>query len=112
MAENTKRRHSVMRLELVKPLIEQKMNALEDARRVLEVLVYEAEKERPREDLWQGLHDAAVRDDLLVELSFAYEQLVSGRRFQQLPKPVQGVVFEHAAAFFHDILEDVDKGIE
>jgi tetratricopeptide (TPR) repeat protein len=112
MAETPKRRQSFIRLERVLPLIEKKMSALEDARRVLEVLVMEAEKGRPRPELWQGLHDAAIRDDLLVELSFAYEQLAGGKRFNLLPAAVQGQVLAHAATFFHDVLEDVDKGIE
>src|SRR5215471_12794727 len=90
-----KRSRSLMRIELMMPLLDERLGSLEDARRVIETLVSEAEKGRLHPDLWQRLHDAAARDDMLVELSHAYEQLVTGKRLAPLAPEAQGEVLMH-----------------
>src|SRR5215471_6787371 len=109
--DKRKRTRSLLRIERMMPLLEERLGSLEDARRVIEVLVSEAEKNRLHADLWQRLHDAAVRDDMLVELSHAYDQLLQGKRLVPLAPASQGFVLWHVAKFFHDVLGDTEKGL-
>jgi hypothetical protein len=67
---------------------------LDDPVVALELLVAEAESGEPHPTLWEQLHAAALRDDKLVELGAAYEQLARGRRRRPLPPPDQPLPLE------------------
>jgi hypothetical protein len=74
----------------------------------LELLVAEAEAGEPRPELWERLHAAADRDDMLVELGTAYEQLAKGRRLKQVPPAAQVTILIHGADFLTGIIGDVE----
>jgi tetratricopeptide (TPR) repeat protein len=98
-------KRSVARLRRLGPMLEER---LDDAAAALELLVAEAESGELRPELWERLHAAAVRDDTLMELGSAYEQLARGRRFRPLSPATQGEVLMHGADFFQGILGDAD----
>ena len=62
----------------------------------------------PHAELWAELHHAAVRDDMLPELAFAYEQLARGKKLKAAPPDVQTAVLMHAASFFVESFGDGD----
>jgi tetratricopeptide (TPR) repeat protein len=79
---------------------------LKDPRQALDVLVREAAKGKQHPELWAGLHDAAVRDDLIVEVSAAYTDLFASRQFGQLPAQARAHVYLQAASYFEFTLID------
>jgi hypothetical protein len=83
-------------------------NNLADAAAAIEILVTEAESGEPRPELWEQLHAAAARDEMLIELGSAYEQLLRGRRLRPLPPPMQAEALMHGADFLQGILGDAD----
>jgi tetratricopeptide (TPR) repeat protein len=96
---------SIARLRRLGPMLETR---LEDATAALELLVSEAESGEPRIEMWEQLHAAAVRDDLLVELGSAYEQLLKGRRLKPVAADTQALILMHAADFFQGVLGDAE----
>ena len=85
---------------------------LEEEAGVLDFLLDEAGRGRAHGELWKQLHQAAVRDDMLPELAFAYEQLARGRRLRAAPPAVQAEVLMHAASFFVEVFGDGEGATE
>ncbi|MEJ7730274.1 MAG: hypothetical protein WKG00_13780 [Polyangiaceae bacterium] len=85
---------------------------LEEEAGVLDLLLEEAVRGRPHGEIWKQLHQAAVRDDMLPELAFAYEQLARGRRLKGAPPAVQAEVLMHAASFFVEVFGDGEGATE
>jgi hypothetical protein len=102
---DTVAKRSAARLRRLGPMLEQN---LADSAAALEILVAEAEGGELRPELWEQLHAAAARDDKLIELGSAYEQLARGRRLKAVPAQTQVHVFMHAADFLQGILGDPD----
>ncbi|HEX7666854.1 MAG TPA: hypothetical protein VF407_20135, partial [Polyangiaceae bacterium] len=73
---------------------------------VLEALLDALAQNRLDPDLWGKLHGAAVRDNRMAELAFAYESLTQDKRVRALPTPIQGELMFHAAEFFGDCFGD------
>lgn len=97
------------RLDRISALIEKK---LEQEPMVLEGLVAAAGKGNAAPELWADLHVAAVRDNRIAELGWAYEQLLGGGRLKLLGPAVQADVLTHAAVFCEEILGDAAKAEE
>jgi len=57
-------------------------------------------------DTWAKLHDAAVRDERVSELAFAYEAYAQGRRIKMFPPAVVAEVLFKAATYFADVFGD------
>src|SRR5271169_5291920 len=85
-------KRSQARLRKLEPMLDVKLDACAPA---LELLVAEAEAGEPRPELWERLHAAADRDDMLIELGTAYEQLAKGRRLKQVPPEAQVTILMH-----------------
>src|SRR6185295_10549083 len=83
MAQETKSSQQAQgtagRVERVAALLKTR---LEDEAMVLDVLLGEVTKGRSHPELWTQLHEAAVRDDMLPELAFAYEQMARGKKLK------------------------------
>lgn len=99
-------KRSVARLRRLVPMLEGK---LDDPVAALELLVGEAEGGEPHRELWEQLHAAAARDDKLVTLGAAYEQLARGRRLRPLAPARQADVLMHGADFLQGILGDPER---
>ncbi|HEY2517676.1 MAG TPA: tetratricopeptide repeat protein [Polyangiaceae bacterium] len=57
-------------------------------------------------DVWTRLHEAAVRDERVSELAFAYEAFAQGRRLKMFPPPVTAELLYRASTFQTDVLGD------
>lgn len=57
-------------------------------------------------ELWGRLHGAAVRDNRMAELAFAYESLTQEKRLKGLSPSIAGEFMFHAAEFFGDCFGD------
>lgn len=79
---------------------------LENEEEVLDALLLALSKNQLDEDIWQELHDAAVRFDRVSELAFAYESVSQGRRLKTLLPAVQAELYFRAAGFFGEVLGD------
>jgi golgin subfamily B member 1 len=79
---------------------------LENEEEVLDGLLFALSKNQLDDAIWQELHDAAVRDDRVSELAFAYESVSQGRKLKTLLPVVQAELYFQAAAFFGDVLGD------
>jgi tetratricopeptide (TPR) repeat protein len=102
---SAKSSRTIARLQRVRAMVD---NKLDDPRLALDVLVRDAGIARAHPELWEGLHDAAVRDDRLLELGTAYEEIVRRRDLAQVPVETQVELFFQAATFFSEILGDQD----
>ena len=58
---------------------------LEHEAQVLDLLVVAQARGQANTELWDKLHSAALRDDRLTELAFAYEKLGQDRRVRIMP---------------------------
>ncbi len=83
-------------------------DTLEHEAQVLDLLVVAQARGQANQELWDKLHAAALRDDRLTELAFAYEKLGQDRRVRIMPPPHQAQVFLHAARFFTRALGDIE----
>ena len=79
---------------------------LENEEEVLDALLVAQSKGTLDPDVWQELHDAAVRFDRVSELAFAYESVSQGRKLKTLLPPVQAELYYRAALFFGEVLGD------
>src|SRR4029453_2411606 len=104
----SKRPRAPVRLDALPTLLETK---LEDEVAVLELLVSELQKGHEHPELWSRFHESVVRDDLLAELAFAYEQVISGRKFKLLSPAAQVELLMHAATFYDDVFAEYDSAI-
>ncbi|MEO8875775.1 MAG: hypothetical protein ABI461_09330, partial [Polyangiaceae bacterium] len=73
---------------------------------VLDALLNALARNQLNPDLWGKLHGAAVRDNRMAELAFAYESLTQDKRIKGLPPAVTGEIMFHAAEFFGDCFGD------
>ena len=73
---------------------------------VLDALLNALARNQLNPDLWGKLHGAAVRDNRMAELAFAYESLTQDKRVKGLPPAVTGELMFHAAEFFGDCFGD------
>ncbi len=85
------------------PSFEEKLGNEEE---VLDALLAALSRNQLEPTIWQELHDAAVRDDRVSELAFAYESVSQGRKLKTLLPIVQAELYFRAATFFGDILGD------
>ncbi|MCA9584173.1 MAG: tetratricopeptide repeat protein [Myxococcales bacterium] len=79
---------------------------LENEEQILDAILSALAKEQLPEDAWENLHGAAVRDERISELAFAYEAVAQGRRLKAQPPAVQAEFLYRAATFFGDVLGD------
>jgi tetratricopeptide (TPR) repeat protein len=84
---------------------------LENETAILEALLVALAKGQALPEFWQRLHDAALRDDRLSELAFAYERIAQDRRLRIMPAPAQAQVALHAADFFSECFGDLDGAV-
>jgi hypothetical protein len=56
--------------------------------------------------IWQELHEAAVRDDRVSELAFAYESLAQSRKLKTFLPIIHAELYFRAATFFGEVLGD------
>ncbi len=73
---------------------------------MLDLLLVAQSKGTLDHNVWQELHDAAVRFDRVSELAFAYESVSQGRKLKTLLPPVQAELYYRAALFFGEVLGD------
>src|SRR5512135_1078998 len=79
---------------------------LENEEEVLDAILVALSKNQLDPHVWDELHQAAVRDDRVSELAFAYESLAQGRKLKTQLPAVQAELFFRAATFFGDSLGD------
>ncbi|HEY8076262.1 MAG TPA: tetratricopeptide repeat protein, partial [Labilithrix sp.] len=81
-------------------------NKLENEEDILDAIVNAQAKNTLDPSTWDELHKAAVRDDRVSELAFAYESIAAGRKLKTQLPAVQAELFFRAAVFFGDVLGD------
>lgn len=79
---------------------------LENEEEIVDALLVALSRNQLDASVWQSLHEAAVRDDRVSELAFAYESLAAGRKLKTFLPAVQAELFFRAATFFGDVLGD------
>ena len=79
---------------------------LENEEEVLDALLMSLSRNQLDPGTWDLLHQAAVRDDRVSELAFAYESMSQGRKLKTQLPTVQAELYFRAATFFGDILGD------
>ncbi|NUP07158.1 MAG: tetratricopeptide repeat protein [Polyangiaceae bacterium] len=94
-----------LRLEHLPAYLDDK---LEHETQVLDLLIVAQARGQGHPELWDKLHSAALRDDRLTELAFAYEKLNQDRRVRIMPPHYQAQIFLNAARFFVRALGDID----
>jgi tetratricopeptide (TPR) repeat protein len=105
MLPDTKTRRGPLRLETLGATLEQ---PLQNEAEILDVLVGAAQRGQDQPDLWAKLDAAAVRDDRLSELAFAYERLSRDKKLAKLPPAVQADILARIGAYFADSFGDPD----
>lgn len=118
----------VLRIDTLGATLKQK---LDNEIAVLEVLVGALAKGQSHPELWSLLHEAALRDDRLAELAFAYERMSQDRRakggagatktasasqemrpaLKTLVPTAQAEALMHAAVFFEDVFGDSEGAL-
>ncbi len=98
----------MLKLESLPEVLAQKLSA---PRAVLDVLLTALAKGQHEASLWEGLHAAAARDEILPDLAFAYEKALAGRRIKLISPANQAEAFLHAAEFFGGMFNDVDGAV-
>ena len=81
-------------------------NSLEKEEEVLDAILAAQAKGTLDPNIWQELHDAAVRFDRVSELAFAYESVSQGRKLKTYLPQTQAELFFRAAIFFGEVLGD------
>jgi tetratricopeptide (TPR) repeat protein len=81
-------------------------NKLEGEEEIVDALLVALSKNTLDATVWEELHKAAVRDDRVSELAFAYESTAQGRKLKTFLPAVQAELFFRAATFFGDVLGD------
>lgn len=79
---------------------------LENEEQVLDAMMTSLAKDQLPDWAWDNLHGAAVRDERVSELAFAYEAVSQGRRLKAQPPNVQAEFLYRAATFFGEVLGD------
>ena len=94
-----------MRLDELEAVLQQPLQSPDP---VLDALVMGVAKGQSRPELWPRFHQAVMRDDLLADLAFSYENLAQDKRVKLLPPEQQAELFMHAVTFFADFFDDPD----
>jgi len=94
-----------LRIDTLTAALQQK---LENEAAILDLLVSALARGQTNEGMWEQLHDAALRDDRLAELAFAYEKLSKDKKLRSLNPGAQTVFLLHAGSFFAEVFGDVD----
>jgi len=81
-------------------------NKLENEEEVLETILSALSRGQLHPDTWTQFHLAAVRDDRLAEVAFAYENATQSKRIKTLPPNVGAEFFFRASTFFSDAFGD------
>jgi tetratricopeptide (TPR) repeat protein len=92
-------------VEKLGPLLDE---TLEDELLVLSSMIQAMSKGELPPELWDKLHEAALRDDRLVELAAAYEEACHPRMIRRMTPAQQSELLAHAAEFLHRTLEDTE----
>ncbi|MCS6898707.1 MAG: tetratricopeptide repeat protein [Myxococcales bacterium] len=92
-------------VEKLGPLLDE---TLEDELLVLSSMIQAMSRGELPPELWEKLHEAALRDDRLVELAAAYEESCQPRVIRRMAPAQQSELLVHAAEFLHRTLEDVE----
>jgi tetratricopeptide (TPR) repeat protein len=79
---------------------------LENEEEVVDAILVALSKGQLDAGVWDDLHKAAVRDDRVSELAFAYESTAQGRKLKTFLPAVQAELYFRAATFFGDVLGD------
>src|SRR5580700_2686938 len=79
---------------------------LEREEELIDALVAALARGQLPADTWTKLHEAAVRDNRVSELAFAYEAYTQGRRIKVFPPAIVAEVLFKAATYFADVLGD------
>jgi tetratricopeptide (TPR) repeat protein len=79
---------------------------LADEEAILDTFVLALTKGEVTPETWEALHAAAVRDDRVAELAFAYEATAQARRLKAAPAGAQAEFLYRAATLFADVLGD------
>jgi tetratricopeptide (TPR) repeat protein len=85
------------------PTFESKLEREEE---LLDALVTALARGQLPEGTWQKLHDAAVRDERVSELAFAYESFAQNRRLKTLAPAVIAELLFKAGTFFGEVFGD------
>ncbi len=102
---DTKARRVPLRLETLGAALDQN---LQNEAEILDVLVTAAQRGGDQPELWDRLDAAAVRDDRLAELAFAYERLSRDKKLMKLPPAAQADILTRIGVFFGDSFGDAD----
>ncbi|MEO5730660.1 MAG: hypothetical protein ABI134_28115, partial [Byssovorax sp.] len=81
---------------------------LENEGAVLDLLISALARGQTNEALWEQLHDAALRDDRVAELGFAYERFSKDKKLRSLNPGAQTAFLLHAGSFFAEVFGDVE----
>jgi tetratricopeptide (TPR) repeat protein len=79
---------------------------LENEESILDAMLTLHAKGQLPSDAWDALHKAALRDERLSELAFAYESVSQGKRLKTLPGTAVAELLYQAARFFGDVFAD------
>jgi golgin subfamily B member 1 len=94
-----------LRIDTLTSALQQK---LEHEGAVLDLLVSALSRGQTNEALWEQLHDAALRDDRVTELGFAYERFSKDKKLKSLNPAAQTAFLLHAGSFFAEVFGDID----
>ena len=94
-----------LRIDTLATALQQK---LENEVAVLDLLVSALARGQTLEATWEQLHDAALRDDRVAELAFAYERFSKDKKLRSLNPGAQTAFLLHAGSFFAEVFGDVD----
>ena len=94
-----------LRIDTLTAALQQK---LENEVAVLDLLVSALARGQTNDAMWEQLHDAALRDDRLAEVAFAYEKLSKDKKLRSLNPGAQTTFLLHAASFFAEVFGDID----
>jgi tetratricopeptide (TPR) repeat protein len=94
-----------LRIDTLATALQQK---LENEVAVLDLLVSALARGQTHEAMWEQLHDAALRDDRVAELAFAYERFSKDKKLRSLNPAAQTAFLLHAGSFFAEVFGDVD----
>lgn len=92
-------------------LDEQLNSRLEQVDAVVETLVILLARGELASDVFQRLHQAAIRDGRMADLAFAYEQITQERRVRALSAEAQGILFGSVAEFYEELMGDHDSAL-
>jgi tetratricopeptide (TPR) repeat protein len=84
---------------------------LDNPAAALDVLVTSLAKGEQHLELWEALHEAAVRDEVTADLALAYDKVTRDKRIKLLAARDRALLLLYAARFFGEILGDADGAV-